>query len=106
MKFFDIKALKGLTLGQANSLRKEHESKLTKEEKRYLNEWKYYENIFEEIEESGIREDYDMKKVSIALYRKAITKLVNEGHTLEALMDDIEDVVDKIIELKPDIVKK
>jgi hypothetical protein len=46
-----------------------------------------------------------LKTISVSLYRSAIEEFKKDGKSLIELNDDLDSVVDKIIELKPEIQK-
>jgi hypothetical protein len=105
-RYFGLKAPKSLTYGQAKDFIQTHQSKLATEEERKMEDWDAYESMFEEINNPDFREDHDLKAVSLSLYRSAIEEFKKEGKRLTELSDDIDHVVDKIIELNPDIQKR
>tara|TARA_R110002073_G_scaffold301635_1_gene469070 strand:+ start:40 stop:843 length:804 start_codon:yes stop_codon:yes gene_type:complete len=104
-KFFELKFPHGLTLEGASKDIDKYRKELTKENKAKIDEWNAYENIYDEINDPDFLEDYDLKKINLSLYRSVIDQLQNEGKTLTELSDDIDIVIDKVIEVKPDIQK-
>jgi hypothetical protein len=102
-KFFAIPIPKGLTAGQAEQTIAEHRKTSKPEE---LEEWDGYTSILEEFDDKDFRDGYDLKKVSQSVLIEAINKLKAEGKTYKYLSDHIEEVVEKIIELKPDLEKQ
>jgi len=94
-----------LTYEQASLFIDDYSAKLSEEDETKLDEWEAYENIYDEINDPDFREDYELKKISLSLYRTAIDQLKKEGKSLTELNDNIDMVVDKIIELKQDIQK-
>lgn len=104
-KFFGIKVSQGLTHNDAENNIKEIKSELFSKDREKLDEWEDYESLYDEINEPDFREDYDLKKISLSLYRSTIEQLKNEGKSLANLLDDTDLVVDKIIEIKPEIEK-
>lgn len=96
--FFNLKVPKGLSYEAALKFISEHD--LTEEERE---EWDAYEEIYDTIIDPDFRYDNSIKKISLALYRSAIDQLKMEGKILVELRDDIQVVVDKIIEIKPEI---
>ena len=105
-KFFGIKAPKGLTSGQADKKIKESRKIYEVEDKEKLDEWDAYEELYDEFDDSEFRDEYDIKKVSLSLLRDALNQLNNDGESMRSLADDIDKVVDKIIEIKPEIERK
>jgi hypothetical protein len=103
--FFGIKAPKGITFEVASKDIKEHLSNLPDEDEQKETEWDAYEELYDEINDTDFRNDYGLKKISPALYRKAINMLKAEGKTIIKISEDADIVVDKIIEIKPDIEK-
>ncbi|MBN1970364.1 MAG: hypothetical protein JW870_13430 [Candidatus Delongbacteria bacterium] len=105
-RFFDLKVPKGLTHVEASNYIREYSSKISEEDESKFNEWDEYESIYDDIDDPDFREAYEIKKVSLSLYRSAIIELKKEGYSLSNLNDDIDIVIQKIIELKPEIQKR
>lgn len=101
-KFFELPMPKGLTAGQAGLTISEHSKNCKPEE---LAEWNGYINILEEFEDNGFRESYDLKKVSKAALTEALNALKQEGKSYSYLSESIDEVVDKVILLKPALEK-
>jgi hypothetical protein len=70
-----------------------------------IKEKDFTEDIIEEILDPGTLEAYNMKKPSKKLIKEAIDKLKKEGMSVEEQFDSIEEVVEMILELKPDLEK-
>lgn len=102
-KFFSLTIPKGLTAGQAEQTIAEHRKTSKPEEQE---EWDGYTNILEEFDDKDFRDGYDLKKVSQAVLMEAINQLKAQGKTYKYLSDHIEEVAEKIIELKPDLEKQ
>ena len=98
-KFFSLKVPRGLTHEDASRY-------INEQDEAKADEWAVYEDIYDEINDPDFRVDYDLKKISLSLYRSAIDQLKNEGETLTELENDSDVVVDKIIEIKPDIKRE
>lgn len=105
-RFFDLKVPKGLTYLEASNYISEYSSKISVEDESKFNEWDEYESIYDDIDNPDFREAYEIKKVSLSLYRSAINELKKEGYSLSNLNDDVDIVIQKIIELKPEIQKE
>lgn len=104
-RFFGIKVPQGLTHEMASKFINEYREKLGEEGETRINEWAAFEDIYEEINDPDFRDDHGLKSISISLYRSAIDELKSEGKTLTELADDPEIVIEKIIEIKPEIQK-
>jgi hypothetical protein len=102
LKFFNLAIPKGLTAGQAEQTISEHRKNSKPEEQE---EWYGYTNILEDFDDKDFRDGYDLKKVSQAVLTEAINQLKAQGKTYKYLSDNIEEVAEKIIELKPDLEK-
>lgn len=102
-KFFAIPIPKGLTAGQAGQSMAEHRKASKPEEQA---EWDGYISILEEFEDKDFREGYDLKKVSKAVLMDAINRLKEEGKTYKYLSENIDEIVEKLIELKPDLERQ
>ena len=103
-RFIGEKPPKGVTHMEAASFQSKHVDALP-DDHRLLDEWESYESIWDELSDRDLREDYEIKSVSLSLFRKAVGELRQEGKTLSELAANIDVVVDRIVELKPDIRK-
>lgn len=101
-KFFNLAIPKGLTAGQAEQAISEHQKSSKTEE---LEEWEGYTKILEEFDDQDFRDGYDLKKVSKTILMEAISQLKAQGKTCKYLSDNIDEVAERIIELKPDLEK-
>lgn len=70
-----------------------------------INEEMLIEDIVSEILDPETLEAYNMKKPSRKLIIAAIEELKKEGVTAEEQLDEIEELVERILELKPDLEK-
>ncbi|WP_334029652.1 hypothetical protein [Alteromonas sp. P256] len=70
-----------------------------------LEEWSYFEEIVEEFDDAEFRDSYNIKKVPISMIKKAIAELRNESVNIEEAAGDVELIIDKLIELKPELEK-
>ena len=104
-KFFGLKVPQGLTHEIAKKDINEYREKLNDEDETSMDEWDAFEDIYDEINDPDFRDDYELKSINISLYRLAIANLQNEGKTLKELSDDVDIVIDKIMEIKPEIKK-
>jgi len=102
-KFFNLKIPQGLKHKDADKFINEQLEKFDEEEPQKCDEWDAYENMYDELSDADYREDYNIKKVSLSLYREAIQALKKEGKSLTEVYDDIDMLIEKLIELKPDI---
>lgn len=102
-QFFAMPIPKGLTSGQAEQTISEHRNTSKPEEQ---DKWEGYVNIFEEFDDKDFRDGYDLKKVSNTVLMEAINQLKAQGKTYKYLSDNIDEVAEKIIELKPDLEKQ
>ena len=101
-KFFALPIPKGLTAGQAEQAISEHRKSSKPEEQE---EWEGYTNILEEFDDQDFRDGYDLKKVSKTILMEAINQLKAQGKTYKYLSDNIDEIAELIIELKPDLEK-
>lgn len=99
-KFFDIPLPKELTSGAADSQIAEHKKTVTEQE---LTEWVAYQSILTEFDDPDFRESYELKKVSKTVLLSALNALHDSGKSYEYLDSNIDEVVDKLIEMKPDL---
>ncbi len=104
-KFFGLAIPKSLTSGQANQTITAHRKKLEVEDVSRLEEYDGYNNILTEFDDSDFRETYDLKKVSKTVLNDALQQLIEEGKTYAYLSDNIDEVVEKVFLLKPELEK-
>ena len=102
-KFFNLPIPKGLTTGVALQQIAEHRAKLEIEDKTQLQEYDAYNEIIEEFDDSDFRETYDVKKPSRAVLNDALSQLKAEGKTYDYLSSNTDEVVDRVIKIKPDL---
>ncbi|MFW5958010.1 MAG: hypothetical protein ACOCQ0_02535 [Desulfosalsimonas sp.] len=103
-KFFDVKLPKGTTAPQAAKLIDERQSELIENDDPKLEEWEGFENVVEELSDKELlKEDYNIKKPSMALIKNALEELQQEGQSYQESGDDVQSVVDKLLELKPEL---
>lgn len=105
-KFFGIKLAKGTTHEQATRLINEHESEMFDKNDPRLEEWEAYEQIIDELSDPDLRKYYEIKKPSSTLIKQAIGELQKDGKSYQDISDDIDILVDKIIELKPELQRR
>lgn len=70
-----------------------------------LKEWEALEQIFSEFNDPEYREDYNLKKISHSMLMKAINSLKLEGYSLSKLADDTDEIVERLLEIKPELEK-
>lgn len=97
-RYFGLPIPKGLTASEAEETTATHE--LTDEQD---DEWFSYSEIMEEMQDKDFRESYDLKKPSITLIRQAVKLRTGQGDKITELSAD--DLVDTLLELKPDLEK-
>ena len=97
--FFKLPITPKLKSGEADELIQAHEKSASEAE---LDEWENYNNILEYFD-GDLKESDGIKKVSGKLLVDALTQLKNEGESFTELYDHIEDVVDRLIEMKPEL---
>ena len=102
LKFFDLPVAKALTAGSAAAQIEAHQASASKEEQA---EWEEFLHILSEFEDKDFRDCYDLKKASKTTLIQALGELKSEGRTYIDLSENIDDVVDKVLEIKPDLAK-
>lgn len=95
--FFGVPLPKGLTTSVAAHTIAKHTSTLGGSAG--LQEFNAYIAIIEEFDDSDFRQDHEVKKPSKAVLDAALAQMLKEGATYQSI--DIEDVVDKVIEINP-----
>lgn len=104
-KFFGLPVPKALTSGQANQTITAHRKKLAAEDVLKLEEYDSYNNIITDFEDSDFREPYDLKRVTKAILNEALSQLIEDGKTYAYLSDNIDEVVEKVLLINPDLEK-
>lgn len=102
-KFFGIKIPKGTTHEQAYGLIFEYESEMRNKGDPRLKEWEAYKEIIDELSDPDFREDYNIRKPSSALIKRAIAELQKEDKSYQDISEDIDILIDKLIELEPEL---
>lgn len=105
-KFFGLKIEKDLTAPEAEKMIAAHERKLAESDDPRLDEWEAFSEIVEELSDSEMRADYEIKKPSIALIKSALNELEKEGKSYRDVADEIDILVDKLLELKPELQRE
>lgn len=106
LEFFNLSIPKGLTVGQAGDVISEHRKKLELDNKSLLDDWGAYERIREQFDDPDFREIYFLKNISSPVLKNALDELRRDGQKMCSLVDNIELVVDKIIQLSPELEHK
>ena len=102
-KFFNLPIPKGLTTGVALQQIAEHRAKLEIEDKAQLQEFDAYNDILDEFDDNDFRETYEVKKPSRAVLNDALSQLKAGGKTYDYLSSNMDEVVDRIIKIRPDL---
>ena len=102
-KFFDLPIPKGLTTAQAAKTIVELRKKLKAEDASKLEQYDAYTSILEEFDDNDFREGYEVKKPGKAVLNDALNQLTQEGKDYAYLSDNIQEVVDRVIKLKPEL---
>jgi hypothetical protein len=105
-KFFGIKLAKGTTHEQTTALIKKHESEMSDKNDPRLMEWNAFEQIIDELKDPDFRENYEIKKPSATLIKQAMGELQKDGNSYQEISDDIDMLINKLIELKPEIERE
>lgn len=102
-RFFGLPIEKNLTAVQADKTTSDYISELAEKEDPQLDEWESLKEILEELSDSEICRDYNIKKPSFTLIKTALENLIKEGRSYQDVRNGIDSVIDEIIKLKPDI---
>jgi len=105
-RFFGLTVSKGLTTGEATRTIAEHRKKLEAEDASKLKEYDAYIDILDEFDDSDFREGYEVKKPARADLNDALNQLKQEGKTYAYLSGSIQEVVNRVIKLKPELERK
>lgn len=103
MRHFGLKIPKELTCNEATRLIKEHCDGIEDDKSPKQEEWDAFESIVDELSDKEIREDYGIKKPSLSMIRAALEALHKERKSFAELSNDVDLVVEKLIELKPEL---
>lgn len=102
-RFFGIGFKKGITTGQADEFIQKHRSLMTKAGDPRLKYWDSFLSLWEELSDSEVREDLDIKKPSLSLARKTFSAWIKEEEFCQSDLDDTLEFVDKLLQIKPDL---
>jgi hypothetical protein len=103
LKFFNIPVAKGLTTGDAFKQIAKHRVQLETEDRIKLDEYDAYSDILDEFDDSDFRDTYAVKKPSRTALNDALKQLLLEGKTYIYLNKNIDEVVEKLLKIKPDL---
>lgn len=98
LEFFEVNNKKGISAGEAARLIDEHRLSASKQQ---IDEWEEYLHILAEFDDSDFRETYSLKKITKTALSETLQSLRAEGRTYQDLSDNIDDVVDRLVELHP-----
>lgn len=96
-RFISKPVPKGLTHTQA--MKDQAETDLPEEQE---NEWDNFCSVWDELSDKDVREDYEIKKPSLAKFRQAWAATKEEVEDSDDL-SDVGLIVDKLLELFPDL---
>ncbi|MGE0825444.1 MAG: hypothetical protein AB7P18_25400 [Candidatus Binatia bacterium] len=99
-RHFNLKVPPKLTYSAAAQFLSEHKRTGSDNDWR---EWEAYQSIYLKLSDPQYRRDYGIKKVTISLYREAIMELKKAGHQLSDLATDPDIVIDKLLEIRPQL---
>jgi HIRAN domain len=105
-RFFGLPIRKGLTVREAAQKISEHENALRAANDIALEDWEGLETIENDFEDKDFRETYDIKSLPNALLKQALDALQAEGRTLRHLAANEDEIVDKLLEMKPDLARQ
>ncbi|KVZ02983.1 hypothetical protein WL11_16775 [Burkholderia ubonensis] len=71
-----------------------------------MDDWDAYEEIREQFDDPDFREIYFLKNISSSVLKKALDELRRDGQTMCSLVGNIDQVVDKIVQLRPELERK
>ena len=102
-RMFDLTMPKELTYLAARHFIHEKSAEIGKEDQSAIRAWECYGDIVKELLHPQTRETYNINAVSITRLRSAVIALLDEGNSFEAMHRNIETVVDKLVELHPNL---
>lgn len=105
-KFFNITIPRGLTKGDADITIDKHSKTLRKENDAQLQEYYEYISILDEFDDSDFREEFEIKKPARTFIDDALNALRQEGKSYGYLSDNINEVVDMILQIKPELMSR
>jgi len=103
-KFLSLPIPKGLTTAEAAKTMAEIRKNPGTHEFN-LKEYEAFNDILDEFDDSDFRASYDLKKVGKTILNEALNQLKQEGKTYEHLSINIDEVVERVIKLKPELEK-
>jgi hypothetical protein len=103
-RFTGLKMPKNLKYKDAEKLETDY-IHFSEEHEDRAKEWEIYKDLWLALNEPETLEDNEIKRVTLNAYRDAFEALISEGKSYEDLHGEVEDVIEKIIEMNPSIVK-
>lgn len=71
-----------------------------------VQEWHHYESVLDRFDDpEALREEFEIKRPSPALLRRAVEELRNESVSFEQMDDEPELVRDRLLKLKPELLR-
>lgn len=100
LRHFGVTVPRGLTVHQAETMRREIEAKRTDAE---LDAWRDFADTFEALNDPGTREDAGIKRVSLSIYREVVDAMKASGQPVD-LRDELA-IAEKVLELHPELAR-
>ena len=102
LKFFGLQIASDMTSGQAEEAIEKHQ-KVSEEGEQ--EQWLGYASIIDDFADSDFRDCHELKKVPKTVLLAAIDQLRQEGKTYTYLGDNIEELVDRVLKIRPELQK-
>lgn len=102
LKFFGLQIASDMTSGQAEEAIEKHQ-KVSEEGEQ--EQWLGYASILDDFADSDFRDCHELKKVPKTVLLAAIDQLRQEGKTYTYLGDNIEELVDRVLKIRPELQK-
>jgi hypothetical protein len=100
-RFVGEKIPKGLTSKDAYIFQSNFESE--EENESLCEQWHSYQDTYQDLCDPETREDYDLKKISLSVYREAYGQLKSAGKVSADGMFDMDELVEEITIVNPEL---
>lgn len=102
-RFAKLKVPSSIGYDEAENLKLETLKSWETEEASRRSDWMNYERLLEEIYDPDAREGWGIKKPPITLVRSCIAEFIDQGASYESLADEPDELIDRMLELKPEL---
>jgi len=102
-KFFEVKLPPKCTRATADEVLNALREELRESDPAKLEEWQSYKRIVEEMSDTDTLYTYDLKKPGKKVLQQALDSLRVDGNSYSEIEEDLDLLVDRLMEIKPEL---